>query len=69
MAKDPSYLVWRIAYADIEIRQIRLDHIPQQDLQPLRFRLALHALRDFGRHAWVEFDGDDLFGFFENLDR
>lgn len=64
-----TYLIRCVADANVEVGEIGFDHITQQNFQPLRFGLALHALGDFGGHARVEFDGDDLLGFFEDLDR
>ena len=63
-----SYLVRRVADANIKVRQVRLDHIPQHDLQSLLLRLPLHPLGDLGRHPRIEFHGDDSFCLFEDFD-
>lgn len=47
------YLVWGVANAHIEVRQVCLDHVAQQHLQSLRFRLSLNAFGDFGSHAGI----------------
>ena len=62
-------LIRRITDANIEIRQFHLAHIPQQHLQPLRFRFPLHPFRHFGGHARVQLHRDDLLRFFQDLDR
>lgn len=63
-----SYLVRCITDTNIKVRQLRLDHIPQHDLQSLLLRLPLHSFRDLGRHSRIEFHGDDSFCPFEDFD-
>jgi hypothetical protein len=59
-----TYLIRRIADANIKVRQISLDDIPQKHLESFLLRLALHTLRHFGRHTRIEFDSDHFLRLF-----
>lgn len=47
------YLVWSVANAHIEVGQLCLNHVSQQHLQSLRFRLSLNPFGNFGSHAGI----------------
>ena len=66
--KVHSYLVRRVTDTNIKVRQLRLDHISQHDLQSLLLGLPLHPLRDLRRHPRIEFHSDDSFCPFEDFD-
>jgi hypothetical protein len=59
-------LVWRVADADVEVWELRLDDIAEQDIEPLLRRRTLHPLGQFGSHARIHFDGDAFAGFLQD---
>ena len=64
-----TYLVGRVADADVKVGQIRLDHVAEQDLEALLLGLALDALGELGGHPGIQLDGHDLLGLFEDPSR
>lgn len=58
-------LVRCVAYTDVEVGELCLDHISQRNLEALLLRLALHPFRKFGGHSRIELDGYDFFRLFQ----
>ena len=61
------YLVWSVANADVEIREVCLDHVSKYNVEAFLGGGALNTFSDLGRHSRIELHGDDLFRFLEDF--
>ena len=61
------YLIRRVAYADVEIWQVRFNHVPQHDLKASLLWFSLHTFGEFGGHSGIQLDRYDFFCLFQYL--
>jgi hypothetical protein len=62
-----TYLVGGITDADVEIWELRLHYVSKNDIQTLLVWGRLESLGDFSSHTRIQFNGNTLLRFFENL--